>query len=177
MFRSYFWWHSFRCSDFPLGNLPRHYWGVDFSGDAHQLPLHRAVWSEPPKSTCFGCFGHRPGELHKSLCKGHLSGHLFSAVAKFTDNRGGLRYNELNDRSENEKILRERRQELCRLICRQVTSAFENIDHLKILTILKHWAFKNLNIWKHWAFKKLNIWKHWVSENIDYLKILTIWQQ
>ena len=43
------------------------------------------------------------------------------AVAKFTDNRGGLRNDELNDRGEDEKILGERWQELCRLLRGQVT--------------------------------------------------------
>ena len=75
--RSYLRWHSFRCSHFPLGNLPRHYRGVDFPGIADQLPLRRAVWIQPPKSSCFGGFRHRPGQPHHLQSPPHLSGIVF----------------------------------------------------------------------------------------------------
>ena len=73
--RAYFRWHSFRRSDFPLGHLPRHYRGVDFFGDAHQLPLRRAVWIEPSKPSGFPCFRHRPGHHHHPLQYPHNKGH------------------------------------------------------------------------------------------------------
>ena len=67
--RSYFRWHSFRCSDFPLGNLPCHRCRVDFSDDAHRLPLHWTVWVQSPKPSCVSSFRHRPGEQHHLLLR------------------------------------------------------------------------------------------------------------